>query len=190
MTAQTKTKLKQSNVLPAPTTFRAPDGGTRFRAHNGRYTDAIARAICERIMQKESLRSITSDPKMPSMKSVIRWLADPRLADFREMYYYARRVAAELYVDEIFEIADDGSNDWKERTDKDGNHIDWVPDNEAIQRSRVRIDTRKWYAGKMVPRIYGDKVDVALDATGDLAALLKKASNNDSGLPDPIEVDE
>ena len=64
-----------------------------------------------------------------------------------------------------------------------------MPDNEAIQRSRVRIDTRKWYAARMVPRIYGDKVDVNLDATGDLAELLKKASNNDKGLPKPIEAD-
>lgn len=138
-------------------------------------------------MHKQSLREICADPKMPTMTTVIRWLADPKLTEFREMYYYARRVAAELFVDEIFEIADDGSNDWKARYNKDGDLIDYVPDNEAIQRSRVRIDTRKWYASKMVPRIYGDKVDVALDATGDLAELLRSASNNDSGLPAPIE---
>ena len=176
-------------MIPAPTAFRAPDGGTKFRVHNGKYSDAIARKICEQLMMKKPLRQICEQNSMPSLATVIRWLADPRLTDFREMYYYARRVAAELYVDEIFEIADDGSNDWKARYNKDGDLIDYVPDNEAIQRSRVRIDTRKWYASKMVPRIYGDKVDVQLDATGDLAELLRKASNNDAGLPEPIDVE-
>lgn len=181
-------KVDRRRKIPLPTnTFRSPDTGTRFRVHNGKYSDALARRICEQIMAKDSLKNICRNPRMPSFQTVIRWLADPRLTDFREMYYYARRVAAELYVDEIFEIADDGSNDWMEKTNKDGDVIGIVPDNEAIQRSRVRIDTRKWFASKMVPRIYGDKVDVALDATGDLAELLAKASNNDRGLPEPID---
>ena len=138
-------------------------------------------------MHKRSLKEICAQNGMPSMPTVIRWLADPRLVDFREMYYFARRVAAELFVDEIFEIADDTSRDWKPTYDKKGEQNGWTPDNEAIQRSRVRIDTRKWYASKMVPRIYGDKVDVGLDVTGDLAELLKQASNNDAGLPKPID---
>lgn len=123
---------------------------------------------------------------MPGRRTVVRWLADPKLADFREMYYYARRVQAEMLVDEIFEIADDSTKDWKARYDKDGELIDYVPDNEAIQRSRVRIDTRKWFASKMVPRIYGDNKHVDMDVTGDLAELLKAASNQDNGLPKPI----
>lgn len=174
--------------IPQPLSFRAPDGPTRFRVSHGKgYNPPLARKICEQLMHKRSLTDICKDPRMPSLTTVINWLANPKLADFREMYYYARRVAAELYVDEIFSIADDGTNDWKPRYDKDGGLIDYVPDQEAIQRSRVRIDARKWYASKMVPRIYGEKVDVGLDVTGDLAELLKKASNNDTGLPKPLD---
>jgi len=44
--------------IPAPTSFRSPDRGTRFRVHNGKYTDAIARKICEQIMLKQSLTNI------------------------------------------------------------------------------------------------------------------------------------
>jgi len=138
-------------------------------------------------MRKESLQDICDDPRMPSISSVVRWLAHPDMTAFREMYYYARRVQAELFIDEIFTIADDDSKDWKKKFNKDGEEIGWVPDNEAIQRSRVRIDTRKWYAARMVPRIYGDKAQIDLDVTGDLAELLKKASNNDSGLPPAID---
>lgn len=33
-----------------------------------------------------------------------------------------------------------------------------VADNEHINRSRLRIDTRKWIAAKLAPKIYGDKM--------------------------------
>jgi hypothetical protein len=172
-------------------TFRAPDRDTQIRIHgNSTYTPELANYICEQIMLKKALTKICEDPRMPNLHTVVRWLADPKRIDFREQYYYARRVAAELYVDEIFTIADDSSNDWKPKFNDKGDLVDYVPDNEAIQRSRVRIDARKWYASKMVPRIYGDKVDVDLNATGDLAEMLKRATNNDAGLPKPIEHDD
>lgn len=183
-TVQGETRKAQ---LPQPTTFRSPDGNTRFRPHNGRYTDRVARKICERIMMGESLREISDRKDMPGKRTIVRWLGDPRLTAFREMYYYARRVQAEIRVDEIFEIADDSSRDFKPKYDSDGEIVDHVPDNEAIQRSRVRIDTRKWYASKMVPRLYGQNSQVELDVGGELAELLKKAANKDTGLPPPIE---
>lgn len=160
---------------------------TRQRAPRRFYSKEIAEEICIRLMKKQSLVEICKDPRMPNTDAVVKWLADPRRADFREMYYYARRVQAEMFVDEIFEIADNTQQDWKPRYNKKGEYIDHVPDNEAIQRSRVRIDTRKWYAAKMVPKIYGEKLNMDLDVTGDLAELLKKASNNDKGLPPPIQ---
>jgi len=172
--------------IPAPITFRSPESGTRFRPSNGLYSDGVARRICEQLMLGKSLTKVCDDPRMPSMRTVIRWLADPRLTDFREMYYYSRRVQAEVRIDEIFEIADDTSKDWVKKFDKDGNFLEMVPDNEAIQRSRVRIDTRKWYAARLVPRIYGDKKEIDLDVTGDLAELLKAAANQDTGLPKPV----
>ncbi len=160
---------------------------TRKRAPNRYYSKEIAEEICIRIMQKQSLTKICEDPKMPTINAVVKWLADPRRADFRELYYFARRVQAEMFIDEIIEIADHTQLDWKPRFNRNGDYIDHVPDNEAIQRSRVRIDTRKWFAAKMVPKIYGEKLNMDLDVTGDLAELLKKASNNDQGLPPPID---
>ncbi len=178
---------KLSLSIPAPTTFRSPEN-TRMRVHGNTKFDAKkARLICERLMLGESMVKICNDPRMPNRRTVIRWLADPRRVDFREMYYFARRVAVETYVDEIIEIADDNSGDWEFTYDKDGEINGIKADNEAIQRSRVRIDTRKWLAAKLVPRIYGDNTQVELGVTGDLAELLKAATNHDSGLPPPIE---
>ena len=178
-----------SNVIPAPVFVEntaPPAPQTKLRGNRPRkYNDAVAAEICRRIMMQETLRQIGADPKMPSMSTIVRWLADTRNADFREQYYYARRVQAELYVDEIFEIADDTSRDYVTKYDKDGEPYE-EPNNEHIQRSRVRIDTRKWYASKMVPKIYGDKQQIDHDVTGDLAELMKSASNHDHGLPPPI----
>ena len=50
-------------------------------------------------------------------------------------------------------IADDSSSDVT--TDKDGKEI---INHENIQRSRVRIDARKWIASKLLPKRYGDKL--------------------------------
>jgi len=44
-----------------------------------------------------------------------------------------------------------------ERTGKDGENLGWVVNGEAVQRSRLRLDTRKWYASKIIPKIYGEK---------------------------------
>lgn len=124
---------------------------------------------------------------MPSKMSVIRWLNDRNKAEFQEMYRLARQVQAELRIDEIIEIADDTTNDWKPVYNKDGEIIDHKPDNEAIQRSRVKIDTRKWLAAKMLPKVYGDIQQHEMGVTGELAELLRDVSNRNSGLPPPIE---
>ena len=33
-----------------------------------------------------------------------------------------------------------------------------VPDHDHISRAKLRIDTRKWILGKVLPKIYGDRV--------------------------------
>lgn len=182
----TASNQKLRRGIPAPTGFHTPEGTLRRIYGKTMYTAELGQRVCELLMQGKSLKEIAAEPRMPSKRTIIRWLADPKMGDFREMYYYSRRVQAEIRVDEILEIADDTSKDWEKVYNKDGELIDLKPNNEAIQRSRVRIDTRKWIASKLVPRIYGDTVNHELDVTGDLAELLKKASNRDQGLPKPI----
>lgn len=184
-----RTKDTYVRSIPQPTTFNVPTGPamtTRNSRPTG-YTPQTARKLCKRIMNGETLSKICEDPKMPPKRRVIAWLASPNRNDFREMYYYARRVQAEMLMDEVIDIADDRTNDWKQTYSKTGQPNGWKPDNEAIQRSRVRIDTRKWLASKLIPRIYGEKVNVEHGATGKLAELLENASNQSTGLPPPID---
>ena len=61
-------------------------------------------------------------------------------------------------ADEMLEIADDGSNDWMLRNGS-GKELHGL-NGEHIQRSRLRLDTRKWLLSKALPKIYGDKLPV------------------------------
>jgi hypothetical protein len=64
----------------------------------------------------------------------------------------------EAWADEIVDICDDASNDWMERNNGDDKESSWVLNGEHVQRSRLRIDTRKWLLSKLKPEKYGDKL--------------------------------
>lgn len=113
--------------------------------------------ICERIAGGESLRSICEDDGMPNTVTVFRWIADNDA--LRNQYARAREAQADALFDEILDIADDARNDWMERRGKDDEG--WIENGEHIQRTRLRIEARKWMAGKMRPKVYGDKLEVS-----------------------------
>lgn len=75
---------------------------------------------------------------------------------FGEMYARAKEVQADRFAEELIEIADDGSNDWMEREIAAGVVVT-VPDHEHINRSKLRVDTRKFLMAKMAPRKYGEQ---------------------------------
>jgi hypothetical protein len=122
------------------------------------YTDDIAFEICDRIAEGESLKRICASEGMPGQGTVFRWLANPENAVFRESYARAREAQADALFDETLDISDDGSNDWMLRNHGDDpEESGWKVNGEHIQRSRLRVDTRKWMAGKLAPKKYGDK---------------------------------
>jgi hypothetical protein len=115
------------------------------------YTQEIADSICERLIDGQSLRTICLDEAMPSASTVCRWLT--LVPKFSEQYAHAREAQADTLADEILDIADDGSNDWMVRDGKleyNGDHV---------QRSRLRVDSRKWIASKLKAKKYGDKTE-------------------------------
>lgn len=113
--------------------------------------------ICERIADGESLRAICASDGMPSKANVFRWLSANK--DAADQYARAREAQADAIFDEILDIADDAQNDWMMRN-RGGEDECYQLNGEHIQRSRLRIDARKWMAGKLRPKVYGDKLDV------------------------------
>jgi len=79
-----------------------------------------------------------------------------------QLYARAREDQADVLFDEAIEISDDSSEDdiFIEADTKEGKSAKRVANNEFIQRSKLRVDTRKWAASKLKPKKYGDKLDI------------------------------
>lgn len=124
------------------------------------FTEEMADMICERLIEGESLRKICLSEDIASQGTVMRWLVENE--KFREQYTHAREVQADTLADEILDIADDGSNDYMGEDEK--------YNGDAVQRSRLRVDARKWIASKLKPKKYGDKTLVGSDPDNPLPA--------------------
>lgn len=122
------------------------------------FTQEVAEQICDLLAGGRSLRSICDMDDMPAQSTVFRWLeaSEP----FREQYARAREAQADTLFDEIVDIADDGRNDWMERISSEGEVVGWKENGEAARRSQIRIEARKWVAGKLRPKKYGEKIEV------------------------------
>lgn len=146
------------------------------RGRPSTFTKELGLEICKRIAEGESVRTIVKDKTMPAASSIFRWLLDEEKKEFWEQYEKARNIQAELMFEELLEIADDGTNDFVERELKNGNSYT-VVDHEAIGRSRLRVDTRKWYLSKVLPKKFGDKIDLTSDGKALPAPIYGGKSN-------------
>jgi hypothetical protein len=119
-------------------------------AYSDEKIENIFDSICERIENGESLRKILKVKEMPSSRTFFKWLAN----DEQKVKQYALAIEyrSDVMFEEILEIADDTSND----TLINDEGIE-RPNSEWINRSRLRIDARKWMLSKMLPKKYGDK---------------------------------
>lgn len=115
--------------------------------------------FCARIENGRSARSVCLDTDIPDWSTVKARLADDY--EFSAQYARACEGRAELIFDELLEIADDGRNDWIARNDPE--NPGWIFNGENVQRSRLRVDARKWLLVRMAPKKYGDRL--AVDAT-------------------------
>ncbi len=135
---------------------RAEGGYTEPGKRPLEFKQHVADIICERLADGESLREICQDENMPHRSTVFKWLS--RIEAFADQYARAREAQADAIFDDVLEIADDGRNDWMEKYGRDGESIGWQENGEALRRSQLRIDARKWMAGKLRPKKYGDKL--------------------------------
>jgi hypothetical protein len=127
------------------------------------FDEDTASRICELIADGRSLKSICQDDGMPDKSTVFRWLSSNEA--FRDNYTRAREAQADAIFDEILDIADEDQTTVK-ATGESGEIVTF--DSVAVQRNRLRIDARKWMAGKLRPKKYGDKIEIAGDAENPL----------------------
>lgn len=112
-----------------------------------------------RIESGRSARDVSDDADMPDRKVI--WEKLDTEEDFAQRYARACEARADAIFEECFDIADDGSNDWMGENDPD--NPGYAFNGEHVQRSKLRIETRKWAVAKLAPKKYGEKL--AVDAT-------------------------
>jgi Bacteriophage Sf6, terminase small subunit-like len=122
------------------------------------YNQELANLICERVATHEVglKRLCAMYDDMPAKITINQWRN--KYPEFAAQYAQAKISQIETLVEEIIDIADDSTQD--EIINEQGAR---VCNSEFIARSRLRIDTRKWLAAKLIPRLYGDKDDALVN---------------------------
>ena len=122
-----------------------------------KYTPELAAAICEDISNSScGIHQIAKNHNVTAT-SIMEWLG--KYKEFAEMYARAKDLQADYMAKEMIEIADEATRD----TITDPETGNEYANNEWIQRSKLRVETRKWLAAKLAPKKYGDKIDVTTD---------------------------
>jgi hypothetical protein len=128
-----------------------------------KYSKELADEICTRISDGESLVSICRGDHMPSRVTIYAWL-DAEVQDeelnrerqFLNRYARARELQADSFFDEAVFIADNTERDTYKIEIAEGVEAEKV-DHEAIQRSKLRVDTRLRIAAVSKPEKYSEK---------------------------------
>ncbi|CAH0496614.1 hypothetical protein [Novosphingobium sp. CECT 9465] len=141
------------------------------RAREEKELTPVQVTICKRLMLGESVRKICLDEDMPSKTTVFEWLATD--VEFRTAYQIAKQLLAETLAEDVIEISDDSGADYVQGEDGQT----FVP--EHVQRARLRVDSRKWLAGKLAPKRYGDSTALRLGGMDGLDNRARKMSTED-----------
>lgn len=120
------------------------------------YDAAIAASICE--LTATSAKSLSTITKEVGVKywTIVGWLRNNE--EFSQLYARAKEDQADFLAEEIIEIADDASQDVIQVDLGDGVVVE-KENKEFANRSKIRIDARKWIASKLKPKKYGDKIE-------------------------------
>lgn len=142
------------------------------------YTPENEKAVLMWIATGNSVNSLKDEPDLVSPATVYRWMWEHD--EFREKYLEAQKIRCYAMSEEIFDIADDGQNDWMEKLDKNGDSIGWTVNGEHVQRSRLRAQVRQWHLERINGRIFGDKkqIDHGVKEGSALEGLLNTITGN------------
>jgi hypothetical protein len=126
------------------------------------YTRELGEEICHAIAtsSKGLIALCKLNPHWPDRSNIFKWRRNN--LEFRDLYEQAKKDQVEALVDECLDIADDTSRDSLTRINAEGEEYE-VANTEYMNRSRLRIDTRKFLAAKLAPKLYGEKVNVSGD---------------------------
>lgn len=117
------------------------------------YTQELADKICEGIGNGWSMRTVCSKEDMPSMSTVFKWLRERE--EFSQQYARACRERTEGQHEELLEYGDEAIRLAQEADPKAAGAV--------VSAVKLKADNLKWSMSKMVPKKYGDRLDLTTD---------------------------
>lgn len=122
------------------------------RGRPSKYSPKLAYEILRRLSLGESILTICKDDGMPNSSTFYNWLLLDKTGVFSNDYNKARAMQASKMFDDLLVLSDLSSSEIVGGKD--------TGDNARVQARRLQVDTRKWYLSKVLPKLYGDKLDL------------------------------
>lgn len=130
------------------------------------YSSDLAAAILDQLASGKSLRAICTAPGMPTEGAVRSWAVENH-DGFGDRMERARVIGCHALADDILDIADRAH------------------DSDSAAAARVQTENRRWLLSKLLPKTYGDRLDVNHTGTVTVAALLTEARQRRALLDGP-----
>jgi predicted DNA-binding protein YlxM (UPF0122 family) len=111
--------------------------------------------ICELTADGWSMRKIAEEIGV-DWSTMLEYIKADK--DRIQQYARAREAQADKMVEDLLDLADN-CRVGRKITNKGDGTVEIVTA-DMVERTRLQIDARKWLAGKMAPKRYGDKLDV------------------------------
>ena len=156
--------LNAGALSPTVVPFRQPTGSTKSEHRtessgnpqiernktNKAQTDHHDDNLSSNTIGQRIDSSSSSDTRKADKADKANEFGGDEVTRYNEHYARAREIGYHALADDLLDEADNDANDY----DAHGN-----PNHAAIQRSRLKVDARKWLLSKALPRLYGDRID-------------------------------
>lgn len=124
------------------------------------FTQELADEICQKI--KHGVRGVQwlsdNNPHWPDRSTIFRWM--DKHPEFCAQYEKAKAAQADCMFDSMIDVSFNDQKDHKVIVDDKGNERTVVV-SEAVNRSRLKVDTLKYCAARLAPKKYSERATVS-----------------------------
>lgn len=141
-----------------------------------KWTEEIENEIFGLLITGKSINSILGKDRangLPGPDTFYKRLANDK--DFSEKYARVAEIRERVIFEEILNIADTQEIGTIETVKEWGVEVKTA---DMIEHRRLQIDARKWMLGKMAPKKYGEKLELAGDQSAPLTIVVKDYAGN------------
>ena len=134
------------------------------------YSENVAAAIVERVLNGDSLAKVARDPDFPSYSAILAWQA--AFPEFKKRVDEARKNRAEIFYDKALQLADIAPEI----------HKDQIPG------VKLAIETYKWAAEKNDPDRFAKPKEASVQSGG--VTIIVDTGIHRTQVPEDVWVDE